>query len=214
MKQLALFDQTAGAAATTDGRRGHTRPDHDSDHLLATFQAARTAEGAHPRTVKREMSQLPSLVREASAVDPTQTLRTLLADIELLARLLREPVTTTSRATGRSRLLAVQRFLRILAQSHGRDPVRDLVALDARLPARRPTGWHTTGALVAGAPGRRRRRGPTLDAADLRRIIDAAGAGGAPTSLFATVPWSPSTASRACALRRSSVSVGRISRPN
>src|SRR5690349_7170939 len=31
--------------------------------------------------------------------------------------------------------------------------------------------------MVAGAPGRRRRRAPTLDAADLRRLVDAAGAG-------------------------------------
>ena len=38
-------------------------------------------------------------------------------------------------------------------------------------------GWHTTGAMVARAPGRHRRRGPTLDAADLRRLVDAAGAG-------------------------------------
>jgi integrase len=30
---------------------------------------------------------------------------------------------------------------------------------------------------VAGAPGRRRRRAPTLDAADLRRLVDAAGSG-------------------------------------
>jgi integrase len=31
---------------------------------------------------------------------------------------------------------------------------------------------------VAGAPGRRRRRGPTLDAVDLQRIVNAAGTGG------------------------------------
>jgi integrase len=36
---------------------------------------------------------------------------------------------------------------------------------------------------VAGTTGRRRRRGPTLDAADLRRILDAAGQGESGQSL-------------------------------
>jgi integrase len=60
----------------------------------------------------------------------------------------------------------------------GRDPDADLAAVDSLLPARRSTGWHTSGTLVAGTTGRRRRRGPTLDAADLRRIVDAAEVGG------------------------------------
>jgi len=61
--------------------------------------------------------------------------------------------------------------------SLGRDSAADLAALDALLPARPASGWHTAGTLVAGETGRRRRRGPTLDAADLRRIVDAAGTG-------------------------------------
>jgi integrase len=65
-----------------------------------------------------------------------------------------------------------------MGRSLGRDPASDLVALDALLPAHRSKGWHSTGTMVAGAPGRRRRRGPTLDAADLRRMVDAAGAVG------------------------------------
>jgi integrase len=81
-----------------------------------------------------------------------------------------------SRSTGRARLLALQRFVRIVGPAIGRDPAADLAKLDAQLPTRRSTGWHTTGALVAGTPARRRRRGPTLDAADLLRIVDAAGA--------------------------------------
>jgi integrase len=58
----------------------------------------------------------------------------------------------------------------------GHDPAADLASLDELLPAKWSTDWHATGALVAGTSGRRRRRGPTLDAADLRRIVDAAGA--------------------------------------
>jgi integrase len=65
----------------------------------------------------------------------------------------------------------------------GRDPSADLAALDALLPGRRSTGWHTSGAIIAGTPGRRRRRGPTIDATDLRRIVDAAGAEGGSLAL-------------------------------
>jgi integrase len=82
-----------------------------------------------------------------------------------------------ARSTGRARLIAVQRFIQIMGRTLGRDPAEDLAALDAQLPAGRSTGWHTTGTLVAGTAGRRRRRGPTLDAADLRRLVDAAGSG-------------------------------------
>jgi integrase len=145
--------------------------------LLATFEDARIAEGTHPRSARREVSQLRSLLREAGAGDPTVTLQALLRRVDLLAQALREPSIMISRSTGRARLLAVQRLIRTVARSLGRDPDADLAALDKRLPARRSNGWHTTGTLVAGTAGRRRRRGPTLDAADLRRLVEAAGAG-------------------------------------
>jgi len=172
--QLALFSSDAGSTVTTDGL---LRPDNDSERLLATFQDARVTEGAHHRSSKREAGQLRVLLREARTVDPASTLRTLFADLELLARLLREPVTIISRSTGRVRLLAIQRFIRTVGPVLGRDPAADLAALDMLLPTRRSTGWHTTGTLVAWTPGRRRRRGPTLDVADLRRLVDAAGSG-------------------------------------
>jgi integrase len=180
VKQLALFSSDAGSAIATDGS---LRPDDDSEHLLATFQDARVTEGAHLRSARREAGQLRALLREAGAINPASTLRTLFADPDLLARLLREPVTMISRSTGRVRLLAAQRFIRTVGPMLGRDPATDLAALDMLLPTRRSTGWHTTGALVAGTPGRRRRRGPTLDAADLRRIVDAAGTEGSGQSL-------------------------------
>ncbi|MDP8908632.1 MAG: hypothetical protein M3N47_05845, partial [Chloroflexota bacterium] len=179
MKQLGLFDRTGNSASETAARR----PDPDTDRLLATFRAARAAEDAHPRPVAREVGQLRAFVREASMTHPGVTLRMLLADIELLARTLREPAAAISRSTGRARLLAVQRGIRILGPSLGRDPGADLDVLDARLPARRSSGWHTTGMLVAGTAGRRRRRGPTLDAVDHHRLVDAAGETGGACAL-------------------------------
>jgi integrase len=174
VKQLALFgSDRAAAPASIDS----LRPDDDSERLLAAFANARASEGAHPRSSKRETSQLRALLREARAIHEGVTLRALFADLDLLARLLREPASMISQATGRARLLAVQRFIGAVGPALGREPLTDLAALDARLPTRRSTGWHTTGTLVAGTPGRRRRRGPTLDAADLRRLVDAAGAG-------------------------------------
>jgi integrase len=174
MTQLTLFSSDENTSTECSDSR---RPDDDSCRLLIAFEEARVHEGAHPRSAQREVSQLRALLREARSVSQGATLRALFTDLGLLARLLREPATVISRSTGRVRLLAVQRFIRIIGQELGRDPAVDLVALDALLPTRRSTGWHTTGTLVAGAPGRRRRRGPTLDAADLRRLVDAAGAG-------------------------------------
>src|SRR3954468_22582750 len=111
MKQLALFSQDIGATAAT---AGPIRPDDDSTQLLAVFRDARMAEGAHPRSVKREVDQVWALAREAGSANQPATLRMLLTDVDLLARLLREPPSMISRTTGRARLLAVQRFIRIV----------------------------------------------------------------------------------------------------
>jgi len=91
-----------------------------------------------------------------------------------------EPPVPISRATGRARLVAVQRFLRVMGPAMGRDPAADLAVLDTLLPARASPGWHSAGTLVAGQASRRRPRGPTLDAADLHRILEAAGDAEAP----------------------------------
>ena len=109
MKQLGLFDQ-----AGRDARAAVGGGDPDAEGLLAGYRTARAAEGAHPRSVAREEVQLRALVREASTATPGVTLRTLLADIELLARTLRDPTISIARSTGRARLLAVQRAVRIL----------------------------------------------------------------------------------------------------
>jgi len=174
MDQLPLFSVAAHAARSTPGPG---LLDADSEHLLTEFQAARRARGAHHRSVRREVSQLRSIVRDAALDGRTVTLRTLVADLALIARVLTEPATPVARSTGRARLLAVQRFIELVGRSVDRDPAEDLAALDALLPAHRSAGWHSIGLVVAGATGRRRRRGPTLDGADLRRIVDAAGTG-------------------------------------
>ena len=172
MSQLPLFSMAIDPPPASADQRLALE---DSERLLAMFASVRTAEGAHARSIKREMSQLRALVREAHMADSTVTVRTLFADPSLLAQVLREPTTVIARSTGRARLLAAQRFIQLVAPSLGHDPAANLAALDAHLPTQRSRGWHTTGTIVAGSAGRRRRRGPTLEAADLRHLIDVAG---------------------------------------
>jgi integrase len=171
MSQLLLFSGSADPAISPFGT---CRPDLDSERLLTAFQDLRLAQGAHSQSVRREASQLRAVIREAGAKGQPAALRTLCGDLGLIAHVLREPRIPIARSTGRARLAAVQRFIQLIAPAFGRDPSVDLATLDALLPARRSRGWHTTGTLVAGTPGRRRRRGPTLDAADLHRLVDAA----------------------------------------
>jgi integrase len=174
MSQLQLFSLASDTVSAPAEARS---PDADSARLLGAFRETRLVQGASPHSVRREVSQLRAIIREAQAVDPSVTPPTLLANIHLVACVLREPHVPIARSTGRARLLAAQRFIRIMGPKLGRDPATDLATLDVLLPARRSAGWHTTGTLVAGSPDRRRRRGPTLDAADLRRLVDAAGSG-------------------------------------
>ena len=172
MRQLSLFDD-AESASEKPGRL-----DADSGRLLQAFGARRLNEGASQRSVLRETSQLRSIARECGIPGRPLPLATAFADIALVGRALREPRAPISRSTGRTRLRATQRFLRIVGPRLGRDPASDLAALDALLPARPASCWHSAGTIVAGEAGRRRRRGPTLDGADLRRIVDGAGDGG------------------------------------
>jgi hypothetical protein len=102
MRQLTLFSAEPHVGRT-DAPPAATVNDDD---LLAAFQAARLAEGVHPRSVQREVSQLRALVREARLVIPAAHLPLLSSDLDLPAQVLREPSTTISRATGRTRLVA------------------------------------------------------------------------------------------------------------
>jgi integrase len=172
MSQLPLFSQASDTGVQLDSS---ARSDPDSVRLLAAFRHARLEEGAHPESARREVSQLRAVIREAGLDGQPSAIRALFSNLDLIARVLREPVATISQETGRARLRAVQRFIWLMGSTLGHDPATDFATLDALLPARRAIGWHTTGTIVAGTPARRRRRGPTLDAADLRRIVDAAG---------------------------------------
>lgn len=148
--------------------------DPASEHLLRDFSSVRIAQGASRRAVLREVSQVRSLARECGASERPVALATLCHDISSIARGLREPRTAISRSTGRARLLAVQRFVTIIGPGLGCNPTADLATLDMFLPARPDSPWHSAGTAVAGLSERTRHRGPTLDASDLRRLVDAA----------------------------------------
>ena len=169
MCQLSFF---VDGESSSEGRG---RLDAESERLLRAFGEGRLNEGASRRSVLRETSQLRSIARECGSPGRPLPLAAAFDDVALVGRALREPRAPISRSTGRTRLRATQRFLRIVGPRIGRDAASDLAALDALLPARPASCWHSAGTLVAGEAGRRRRRGPTLDGADLRRIVDAAG---------------------------------------
>ena len=189
MRQLSLFDD-AGPAS-----EGRGRLDAESERLLQAFAAGRLSEGASERSVLRETAQLRSIARECGGPGGQLPLGAAFADVALIGRALREPRAPISRSTGRTRLRATQRFMRIVGPRLGRDPAADLETLDALLPARPGSSWHSAGTLVAGEAGRRRRRGPTLDGVDLRRIVDAAGGGAAgPQSAVGRPPRSRASA--------------------
>src|SRR5688572_24939227 len=106
MSQLPLFSK-AGAPAGSDLRS--RRPDPESERLLAVFRDARLAQDAHPSSVRREVSQLRAILRDAGVAGQTVSLRALFADLERVARVLCEPPRPIARSTGRTRLLVVQR---------------------------------------------------------------------------------------------------------
>jgi integrase len=169
MRQLSLFERE------TEPYARRQVLDAKSEQLIQDFGKQRLLQGASRQSVLREISQLRSIARECGVPGPPLPIEAVFTDVALIARVLREPSAPISRATGRARLLAAQRFLRIMGPMLGRDAEAELAALDALLPARRSASWHSTGTLVAGEIGRRRPKGPTLDAADLYRIVDAAG---------------------------------------
>src|SRR4051812_45535079 len=86
MTQLTLFDHAASTAIVAPSP---VQPIDDSERLLAAFQKSRAAEGAHPRSVRREVGQLRALVRNAESAGRSVMLRMLVEDVDLPARLLR-----------------------------------------------------------------------------------------------------------------------------
>ena len=168
-RQLPLFSSIPPATTA------RVPSDARSAELLDAFRRVRLLEGAHRRSADREVSQMRAIAREAGTVGAPAPMTELLGDLSRVAQVLLEPKRPIARSTGRVRLLAAQRFIRIVGPAVGRDAAAGLATLDALLPSAAARGWHVTGTVVAGQPGRGR-RGPTLDAADLDLIIEAAGA--------------------------------------
>ena len=170
MQQLPLLSVGPDMAAT-GADRGPLDP--DSERLLDTYRAARLAEGA-ARSVTREVSQLRAVAREAGHTDEPAALRMLFADLALVAQVLREPKAAIARSTGRARSSPSSDSSGRRVGSSVAIRIDDLAALDLP-PARRSTGLahHRHAGSRHGRPTPA--RGPTLGAADLRRIVDAAG---------------------------------------
>jgi integrase len=166
--QPPLFDVPL-ARSRTDRPGG--RLDSASEALLSRYGAVRRGRGGHPRTVAREMSQLRSLARELGDNSP---LSAVFHDAASLARLLLEPNAVVSASTGRCRLVAAQRFVRLCGHRvHVVDAEQFLARLDTLLPARSLRDWRSAGTIVAGHWSRRRPLGPTLAPRDLGNIITA-----------------------------------------
>jgi len=170
MRQLSLFDRLPQSSAGP-------KLDASSELLLRNYGERRIADGASRQTVRRECCQLRVIVRVCSPPPNLRDITEVVTDLPAVAQALREPPSVISAATGRARLIAVQRFLRFIGPTIGREPYADIAALDVLLPAKSARGWHTAGTLVAGRGARQRRRGPTLASADLERIVAAASEG-------------------------------------
>ena len=150
--QGSLFDLAALREPKPRPRRGALDP--RSEALLARYRELRLGGSGHPRTVARETSQLRSLVRELGT---TGTLPAVFQDAATLARLLLEPSALFSASTGRCRLVAAQRFMRLCGGQVGIVDVEQfLYDLDSLLPARTRRDWHSAGTIVAGTRSRRR----------------------------------------------------------
>ena len=144
MRQLSFF---VDGESSSEGRG---RLDAESERLLRAFGEGRLHEGASRRSVLRETSQLRSIARECGSPGRPLPLAAAFGDVALVGRALREPRAPISRSTGRTRLRATQRFLRIVGPRIGRDAASDLAALDALLPA---DGVPTRLVIVGGASG-------------------------------------------------------------
>lgn len=214
MQQLSLFDPFITDTSLMV-RRGPLP--EESECWLETFRAARVHDGAHPRSVAREVSQLRSLTREVWTGDNNDSVILLITEPHLVAHALCEPRRPVSRSTANTRFVAVQRFIQIVAPLVGRDPAHVVQALDDLLPEQRSVGWLTLGTVIAGSRTRMRRRGPTLEAEHLHALVDAAaenstrGHAARDRALIALHCWSGLRPEEILRLRWEKLSVGRTS---
>ncbi len=145
------------------------RLDAASEDLLQAYRQARVAEGASPSATATEVSQLRSLVHASALVDGPATLAALLGAPVRLAQLLVTPPAPISRSCGRSRLLAIQRFWRLLHSTLGWNVVDLTAELDGELPRSAARDWFATHLVVGGDLRQRRSPTPTLSPALLMR---------------------------------------------
>jgi hypothetical protein len=167
MRQLSLFDDAPPS-------EGYGRLDVGSEGFLEAFAGGVWMKARAPLCAAGDITVALARPRVRGKQPPAPTcggLRRPRPDWQGTPR----AAGAISRSTGRTRLRAIHRFMRIVGPRLGRVPEADVAALDALLPARPDASWHSAGTLVAGTAGRRRRRGPTLDGADLQRIVDAVG---------------------------------------
>lgn len=126
--------------------------------------------------VRGEISQLRSVVREASRLGRVVTLPEAVADAAILSAVLTTPAKRPSATTALIRLGAINAALRLhFGDDEGR---RRIDELDRALPRCAGAEWHQSGVVIAGERKRRRPQSPTIEPDDLRRIVDAAAKGG------------------------------------
>ena len=82
MSQPPLFSLAPDTASAPAAARA---PDADTQPLLAAFRDARLVQGASQQSVRRDVSQLRAVVREARAIDPSVSLRALFSDLDLVS---------------------------------------------------------------------------------------------------------------------------------
>src|SRR5688572_11301716 len=144
MEQPFLFDLTPAPSK----RPKHLDP--ESERVLSEYAAKRSEQGMSDASVRRECSQLRSVVHACASPEVSLTLVDVMVDMPLIGQALREPPTPISERTGRARLAAVQSFVRLKAPALGRNAEVELADLIAQLPAKRSGEWHESGVRVAG----------------------------------------------------------------
>lgn len=150
--------------------------------ILDEYRTVRLQQGASTVAIKREISMLRTLARQATATGLCEaSLLALVQAPSQVAMLLVEPPDDVAHGTVRARLIAFQRLLTIVGPRFGRNPHADLEILAAQLPRSRAGGWHTAGVRVGGSKARRRSPGPVLAGTDLDGIVRAAGSTARPT---------------------------------
>lgn len=168
MRRVPLFEIPDRNSGTTNGRE----PIDDRwKCLLRLYRQRRYQEECDDDTMDKEISQLRSLARLAYRKDFTP--ETVFRHPRLLANVLLHPSAAIVKPTGRARLIAAQRFIRLCGAEFGiQDPDSFLDSLQAELPSQGDSQWHNDGTIVAGGKSRKRSQNPTLMPSHLNLIVN------------------------------------------